>query len=143
MQQGRSDDISLTSGASDRRAWQTRSGRTKPSGRRRDYPKLGADPFPQKLLPRSSCGESDARHPSPRTAAAIETSPGDQDEISAAETGFPEHFADQGAGLIGAVVGAIIILVIWGFVAGRRRRLLSGAARLSACMSATTRNPTF
>ena len=29
--------------------------------------------------------------------------------------------ADQGAGLIGAVVGAIIILVIWGFIAGRRR----------------------
>jgi uncharacterized membrane protein YeaQ/YmgE (transglycosylase-associated protein family) len=30
--------------------------------------------------------------------------------------------ADEGAGLIGAVVGAIIILVIWGFVAGRRRQ---------------------
>jgi len=29
--------------------------------------------------------------------------------------------ADQGAGLIGAVVGAIIILVIWGVIAGRRR----------------------
>jgi uncharacterized membrane protein YeaQ/YmgE (transglycosylase-associated protein family) len=28
--------------------------------------------------------------------------------------------ADQGAGLIGAVIGAIIILVIWGFIAGRR-----------------------
>jgi uncharacterized membrane protein YeaQ/YmgE (transglycosylase-associated protein family) len=28
---------------------------------------------------------------------------------------------NDGAGLIGAVVGAIIILVIWGFVAGRRR----------------------
>ena len=28
--------------------------------------------------------------------------------------------ADQGAGVIGAVVGAIIILVIWGFIAGRR-----------------------
>ena len=28
--------------------------------------------------------------------------------------------ADQGAGLIGAVVGAIIILVIWGFIAARR-----------------------
>ena len=28
--------------------------------------------------------------------------------------------ADQGAGIIGAVVGAIIILVIWGVVAGRR-----------------------
>ena len=28
--------------------------------------------------------------------------------------------ADQGAGLIGAVVGAIIILVIWGVIAGRR-----------------------
>ena len=29
--------------------------------------------------------------------------------------------ADEGAGLIGSVVGAIIILVIWGFIAGRRR----------------------
>src|SRR5213075_2281103 len=28
--------------------------------------------------------------------------------------------ADQSAGLIGAVVGAIIILVVWGFIAGRR-----------------------
>jgi uncharacterized membrane protein YeaQ/YmgE (transglycosylase-associated protein family) len=29
--------------------------------------------------------------------------------------------ADEGAGLIGAIVGAVIILVIWGFIAGRRR----------------------
>ena len=29
--------------------------------------------------------------------------------------------ADEGAGLIGAVVGAIIILLIWGFIAARRR----------------------
>src|SRR5580692_10474541 len=29
--------------------------------------------------------------------------------------------ADEGAGLIGAVVGAVIILVIWGFIAGRMR----------------------
>lgn len=28
--------------------------------------------------------------------------------------------ADQGAGLIGAVVGAVILLAIYGFVAGRR-----------------------
>jgi uncharacterized membrane protein YeaQ/YmgE (transglycosylase-associated protein family) len=28
---------------------------------------------------------------------------------------------DEGAGLIGAVVGAIIVLVIWGLVAGRSR----------------------
>jgi uncharacterized membrane protein YeaQ/YmgE (transglycosylase-associated protein family) len=28
---------------------------------------------------------------------------------------------DQGAGLIGAVVGAIIILVVWGLIARRRR----------------------
>jgi uncharacterized membrane protein YeaQ/YmgE (transglycosylase-associated protein family) len=28
--------------------------------------------------------------------------------------------ADEGADLIGAVVGAIIILVIWGFIAARR-----------------------
>ena len=30
--------------------------------------------------------------------------------------------ADEGAGLIGAVVGAIIVLVIWGMIAGRRER---------------------
>ncbi len=29
--------------------------------------------------------------------------------------------ADQSAGLIGAVVGAVIVLVIWGLIAGRRR----------------------
>jgi uncharacterized membrane protein YeaQ/YmgE (transglycosylase-associated protein family) len=28
--------------------------------------------------------------------------------------------ADEGAGLIGAVVGAVIVLAIWGVVAGRR-----------------------
>ena len=28
--------------------------------------------------------------------------------------------ADEGAGLIGGVVGAVIILLIWGFIAGRR-----------------------
>jgi uncharacterized membrane protein YeaQ/YmgE (transglycosylase-associated protein family) len=28
--------------------------------------------------------------------------------------------ADEGAGFIGAIVGAIIVLVIWGFIAGRR-----------------------
>ncbi|MEA2952511.1 MAG: hypothetical protein QOD40_1373 [Alphaproteobacteria bacterium] len=27
---------------------------------------------------------------------------------------------DEGAGLIGAVVGAIIVLTIWGFISGRR-----------------------
>jgi len=27
----------------------------------------------------------------------------------------------EGAGFIGAIVGAVIILVIWGFIAGRRR----------------------
>jgi uncharacterized membrane protein YeaQ/YmgE (transglycosylase-associated protein family) len=31
------------------------------------------------------------------------------------------YHADEGAGLIGAVVGAIIILVIWGFIDRRRR----------------------
>ena len=30
--------------------------------------------------------------------------------------------ADEGAGLIGAIVGAVIVLLVWGFVAGRRRR---------------------
>jgi uncharacterized membrane protein YeaQ/YmgE (transglycosylase-associated protein family) len=30
----------------------------------------------------------------------------------------------QGAGLIGAVVGAIIVLLIYGFVAGRRQRTI-------------------
>ena len=29
--------------------------------------------------------------------------------------------ANEGAGLIGAVVGASIVLVIWGMIAGRRR----------------------
>jgi uncharacterized membrane protein YeaQ/YmgE (transglycosylase-associated protein family) len=29
--------------------------------------------------------------------------------------------AGEGAGLIGAVIGAIIVLVIWGLIAGRRR----------------------
>jgi len=28
--------------------------------------------------------------------------------------------ADEGAGLIGAVVGAIVVLAIWGMIAGRR-----------------------
>jgi uncharacterized membrane protein YeaQ/YmgE (transglycosylase-associated protein family) len=32
--------------------------------------------------------------------------------------------AGQGAGLIGAVVGAIIVLVIWGIIAGRRQSAL-------------------
>jgi len=27
----------------------------------------------------------------------------------------------EGAGLIGAVIGAIIVLVVWGMIAGRRR----------------------
>ena len=31
---------------------------------------------------------------------------------------------DQGAGLIGAVVGAIIVLVVYGLVAGRRQRTI-------------------
>lgn len=31
--------------------------------------------------------------------------------------------ADQGAGLIGAVVGAIIVLFVYGLVAGRRRTI--------------------
>jgi uncharacterized membrane protein YeaQ/YmgE (transglycosylase-associated protein family) len=30
--------------------------------------------------------------------------------------------ADEGAGLIGAVVGAVIVLVIWGLIAGRPQR---------------------
>ena len=30
---------------------------------------------------------------------------------------------DEGAGFIGAVVGAIIILALWGWMAGRRRSL--------------------
>jgi uncharacterized membrane protein YeaQ/YmgE (transglycosylase-associated protein family) len=33
--------------------------------------------------------------------------------------------AGQGAGLIGATVGAIIVLLIWGAIAGRQRRTLS------------------
>ena len=31
--------------------------------------------------------------------------------------------ADEGAGLLGAVVGAVIVLLIWGMVAGRRRAM--------------------
>ena len=31
--------------------------------------------------------------------------------------------ADEGAGFVGAVVGAIIILAIWGMMSGRRRPL--------------------
>lgn len=31
--------------------------------------------------------------------------------------------ADEGAGFIGAVVGAIIILALWGMMTGRRRQL--------------------
>src|SRR5688500_20048973 len=30
--------------------------------------------------------------------------------------------AGEGAGLIGAIVGAVIVLVVWGLLAGRRRR---------------------
>lgn len=30
--------------------------------------------------------------------------------------------AGEGAGLIGAVVGAVVVLVIWGLIAGNRRR---------------------
>jgi uncharacterized membrane protein YeaQ/YmgE (transglycosylase-associated protein family) len=30
--------------------------------------------------------------------------------------------ADEGAGLVGAVVGAVIVLVVWGFLAPRDRR---------------------
>ena len=33
--------------------------------------------------------------------------------------------AGQGAGLIGATLGAIIVLVIWGAIAGRQSRTLS------------------
>ena len=31
------------------------------------------------------------------------------------------YHAGEGAGLIGAVVGAVIVLVVWGLVAGRNR----------------------
>jgi uncharacterized membrane protein YeaQ/YmgE (transglycosylase-associated protein family) len=30
---------------------------------------------------------------------------------------------DEGAGFIGATVGAIVVLAVWGFVAGRRRSI--------------------
>jgi uncharacterized membrane protein YeaQ/YmgE (transglycosylase-associated protein family) len=32
--------------------------------------------------------------------------------------------ADEGAGLIGAVVGAVIVLLVWGFIAKRREPTL-------------------
>jgi len=35
------------------------------------------------------------------------------------------YHAGEGAGLIGATVGAIIVLLIWGAIAGRRRTTLS------------------
>ena len=34
--------------------------------------------------------------------------------------------ADEGAGFIGAIVGAIIVLVIWGLVTGRRNDSTTG-----------------
>ena len=34
------------------------------------------------------------------------------------------YHAGEGAGLIGATVGAIIVLLIWGAIAGRRRNTL-------------------
>jgi uncharacterized membrane protein YeaQ/YmgE (transglycosylase-associated protein family) len=33
------------------------------------------------------------------------------------------YSADQGAGLIGAVIGAVIVLVVYGLIAGRRRAI--------------------
>ena len=56
-----------------------------------------------------------------RCAAARERrQPGEPDgEGSPCPAGLDR--ADEGAGLIGAVVGAVTILVIWGFIAGRRR----------------------
>jgi hypothetical protein len=35
----------------------------------------------------------------------------------------------EGAGCIGAIVGAVIILTIWGFGAGRQRSLWSGVRK--------------
>ena len=35
------------------------------------------------------------------------------------------YSAGEGAGLVGATVGAIIVLLIWGAIAGRRRSTLS------------------
>jgi uncharacterized membrane protein YeaQ/YmgE (transglycosylase-associated protein family) len=35
------------------------------------------------------------------------------------------YHAGEGAGLIGATVGAVIVLLIWGAVSGRRRTTLS------------------
>ena len=37
---------------------------------------------------------------------------------------FVATFLGEGAGLIGATVGAIIVLLVWGALAGRRNRTL-------------------
>src|ERR1700725_11505 len=63
------NDTSLTGGAQDRRAWQSRSGRTKPSGeRRRECPQPGAAPSPKV--------QALARHPvTPITRVSSLTAP--------------------------------------------------------------------
>src|SRR5437763_6078601 len=58
--------------------------------------------------------------------------------------------AGEGAGLIGAIVGAVILLVIWGFIAGRRRSAynvscMGGSAAPNSdprkCVRVALRNP--
>ena len=40
---------------------------------------------------------------------------------------------DQGAGLVGAVVGAVLILLVWGFVDRRRKRLVPSTRMCAVC----------
>jgi uncharacterized membrane protein YeaQ/YmgE (transglycosylase-associated protein family) len=53
-------------------------------------------------------------HPGPNEPSGFVLTPRDRR--------CPRHNAGEGAGLVGAIVGAIIVLVVWGFLAPRDRR---------------------
>ena len=48
------------------------------------------------------------------------------------------YHAGEGAGLIGATVGAIIVVLIWGAIAGRRRTTLPFRRKLSRYAASMT-----